>query len=83
MIEANESLTGSVSGTETLSGGLNNGVYVGSESDPTVPSWVKEITEEDIAKWNQGGADLSDYATKEDVNNAIANSVTNALGGEY
>lgn len=82
MIEARESLTGSVSGTETLSGGLNNGVYVAPETDPTVPSWVKEITEEDIAKWNQGG-DLSNYATKEDVNNAIANSVTNVLGGEY
>lgn len=83
MIEANESLTGSVSGTQSLKATLNTGVFVSTETDPTVPEHVKAITEEDIAKWNQGGADLSDYATKEDVNNAIANSVTNALGGEY
>ena len=83
MIEANESITGSVSGTETLNGGLNNGVYVASESDPTVPTWVKKITQEDLDRWNQGGADLSDYATKDYVNKAIANGVTNALGGEY
>lgn len=83
MIEANESLTGSVSGTENLNGTLNPGIYVAPETDPTVPSWVKEITREDIDKWNQGGADLSDYATKEYVNKAIANSVTIALEGEY
>lgn len=53
-----------------------------NETDPTVPSWVKEITQEDIANWNQG-EDLSEYATKEYVNNAIANSVSTALGGEY
>lgn len=82
MIEANESLTGSVSGTENLNGTLNPGVYVAPETDPTVPSWVKEITREDIYRWNQG-EDLSEYATKEYVDNAIANSVSTALGGEY
>ena len=54
-----------------------------NETDPTVPKHVKAITQEDIDKWNQGGADLSDYATKEYVNKAIANSVTTALEGEY
>lgn len=53
-----------------------------NETDPTVPSWVKEITQEDIANWNKG-EDLSEYATKKDVKEAIANSITNALGGEY
>lgn len=34
-----------------------------TESDPTVPSYVKAITEEDIAKWNAGGESggTSDY----------------------
>lgn len=82
MIEANESLTGSVSGTENLNGTLNPGIYVAPETDPTVPSWVKEITREDIDRWNQGG-DLSNYATKKDVEDAITNRITNALEGEY
>lgn len=34
------------------------------ETDPTVPKHVKLITQEDINKWNQGGVDLSEYATK-------------------
>lgn len=29
----------------------NDGGYLTSESDPTVPAWVKSITEEDIASW--------------------------------
>lgn len=53
-----------------------------NETDPTVPSWVKTITQDDIDRWNQGG-DLSDYATKEYVEEAISSSVTSALGGEY
>ena len=32
--------------------------YLTEETDPTVPSHVKAITEEDIAKWNQGGYDV-------------------------
>ena len=32
--------------------------YITEETDPTVPSHVKAITEEDIAKWNQGGYDV-------------------------
>ena len=83
MIEANESLTGSVSGTQSLKATLNTGVFVSTETDPTVPEHVKTITEEDIDKWNQGGADLSEYATKEYVDNAIANNITTVLGGEY
>lgn len=85
MIEANESLTGSVSGTQSLNASVDLGVYthVIEETDPTVPEHVKAITEEDIAKWNQGGADLSDYATKEYVDKAIANNIATTLEGEY
>ena len=32
----------------------NDENYLKSETDPTVPSHVKSITEEDIAKWNSG-----------------------------
>ena len=53
------------------------------EIDPTIPYWVKNITQEDINRWNEGGADLDDYATKEYVNEAIANNITTALEGEY
>lgn len=52
------------------------------EADPTVPAHVKNITKEDIAKWNQGG-DLSKYATKEYVDNMFKTGVTNVLEGEY
>lgn len=52
------------------------------ETDPTVPEHVKSITKEDIAKWNQGG-DLSEYATKEYVNNMFKTGVKNVLEGEY
>ena len=32
--------------------------YITEETDPTVPSHVKAIAEEDIAKWNRGGRDV-------------------------
>ena len=33
-----------------------------TETDPTVPAHVKAITEEDIAKWNQGGYDVYQWS---------------------
>ena len=36
--------------------------YLTEETDPTVPSHVKAITEEDIAKWNQGGYDVYQWS---------------------
>lgn len=33
----------------------NAGGGIAEETDPTVPSFVKNITEEDIAKWNESG----------------------------
>ena len=34
----------------------NDSNYITSESDPTVPQHVKNITEADISKWNNGGS---------------------------
>lgn len=39
-----------------------------TEVDPTVPAHVKAITEEDIAKWNQGGDETDPIWTAEKVN---------------
>ena len=46
--------------------------YLTSESDPTVPAYVKSIKQSDIDAWNAatGGVDLSNYVTKNDLNNA-------------
>lgn len=47
--------------------GDHKGLYLESESDPTVPQYVKNITQADINKWNSGtggGADLTGYATE-------------------
>ena len=48
-----------------------------SESDPTVPSHVKGITQTDINRWNNpptggGDVDLSDYYTKTESNSRYA-----------
>ena len=34
-----------------------------NEVDPTVPSWVKTITQDDIAKWNEGGTGIAELLT--------------------
>lgn len=52
MLEASETLNVEISSTGTLNGSLNNGVYIPAENDPTVPEYVKAITEEDINNWN-------------------------------
>ena len=46
--------------------------YLTSESDPTVPAYVKSIKQSDIDAWNAatGGVDLSNYVTKNDLNTA-------------
>lgn len=41
---------------------VENKGYITEETDPTVPSHVKAITEEDIAKWNQGGYDVYQWS---------------------
>lgn len=71
MLEAKETLNGSISGKYTLNaslgsegvirGSVNNGVFIAPESDPTVPNHVKEITQEDIASWNNKSEFSGDY----------------------
>ena len=56
MIESEGSLVGNINSNQSLTGTLSNGVVhtggITSELDPTVPQHVKNITEEDINKWN-------------------------------
>ena len=89
-----------------------------TETDPSVPQHVKNITIEDITKWNSntGGGTTTEYelpiatstvlggvkvgqnltinndgvlsisgelATMDDVNDAISNAISGALGGSY
>lgn len=77
MLEEKETLTGYLTETGSISGSVgsksainaivNNGVVVPDEIDPTVPSYVKEITQEDIARWNE--VDLSNVYTKQEIDN--------------
>lgn len=68
MIEAQESITGTISSPTAINSVINNGVVIPTETDPTVPAHVKAITEEQIANWENGSnIDLSNYYTKADV----------------
>lgn len=39
-----------------------------NEVDPTVPSWVKEITQKDIDRWNEGGTGGTTLTAGENIN---------------
>lgn len=41
-------------------GVVDLGTVVTSETDPTVPSWVKAITQQDINNWNDGSVEETD-----------------------
>ena len=47
-----------------------------TETDPTVPAHVKAITEEDIAKWNQGGGGEPDEYIKNAVTSEDGKTLT-------
>ena len=50
-------LVGDVSGLQTaLNGKQDAGDYLTAETDPTVPSWVKSITEEQITGWDNAAS---------------------------
>lgn len=51
-------LTGYATETWVSNGYQVKGSYLTSESDPTVPSWVKSITQNDINNWNSAGGGL-------------------------
>lgn len=71
MIEAKEKLNVSINTSQSLNGNVNasgnGGISV--EQDPTVPQHVKNITQEDIQKWNNGtgDVDLTAYAKKTEI----------------
>ena len=64
------------------------GNYLTNESDPTVPTYVKNIKEQDISNWNnksdfsgnyndlQDAPNLSQYATIQYVNNLVGDIET-------
>lgn len=58
-------------------GSGSSGGGITQESDPTVPTWVKAITEEQITKWNSGtgDVDLTDYAKKNEIKTINGNSL--------
>lgn len=63
-------LRGSIRAKGKLVGKIGTGIFIPDEVDPTVPSWVKEITQEDIDRWDSGaGVDLSNFYTKEEIEN--------------
>ena len=71
MIEAKGTLTGSINTQGSLRANVSNGIVVLEEIDPTVPSWVKEITQEDIDRWNKEEVvinSISDKTIEEIVN---------------
>ena len=54
----------------------SGGGTVVTETDPTVPDYTKNITEEQLTKWDKS-------VTQEDVDNAIKKAITEALEKEY
>lgn len=53
--------------TDTSNGNGNNGSFI--ENDPTVPLYIKSISEETIAKWNSYKQKISDLETLINDNN--------------
>ncbi len=48
--------------------------YSNPETDPTIPSYVKNITEDDISNWNNKLSSVpNEYITKTELNNVVGN----------
>ena len=67
-INSTVSLSTSIQEKNTINGQVGNGIFIPAETDPTVPNHVKEITVEDIDRWNEE-VDLSVFYTKEEIEN--------------
>lgn len=52
----------------TINIGADYDNTMGAESDPTVPNWVKNITQLEINKWNTAGFDECTIADLDDNN---------------
>lgn len=74
MIEERETLTGSLYKDQNLSGSIQSNPR---EQDPTVPSHVKMITEENIRSWNkidqEFGIDYTKLANLPTINGKVIN----------
>ena len=72
------SLNGYATQTWVSSNYQVKGSYLTSESDPTVPSWVKSITQNDINNWNSssGGGDPFPWTGATAVFNSNGNQST-------
>nr|WP_294897862.1 hypothetical protein [uncultured Pedobacter sp.] len=46
------------------------------EQDPTVPDYIKSITQEDISRWNAGGGIVGDVYTKQNINDFFSGGIT-------
>lgn len=62
---------------KAVSDGLSGGGGIVEETDPTVPVWVKGITEEDISKWNSKLSDESDPTVPSWVKSITEADITN------
>lgn len=61
------------------------GNYLTEETDPTVPNYVKSITQSNITSWNNKAdkseiPDVSNFATKTELNNETTNRENTDLG---
>lgn len=64
-----------ISKTLSLASHTHSG-YLTSESDPTVPSWVKEITTSDITNWNAYGSQVHSHTNKSILDATTASFLT-------
>ena len=62
-----------IDNTKVLSAGIDAAPY---EADPTVPQHVKQITQEDIDKWNKGGTE-TDPTVPQHVKNITEQDIAN------
>lgn len=66
-------LTGSINSKGRIAGQLDNSVFISDEVDPTVPVWVKSITQEDIENWDSGaGVVPISFETIEEIVNGTS-----------
>ena len=62
-------------GTQWLDAAIFLAMGGGAETDPTIPDYIKNITQEDIARWNAGGSG-SGYNVTFDNGNVIFSGST-------
>ena len=82
MIEEKQSIVGTITSNGTIDGKASSSIV---EMDPTVPSYIKAITKEEIDKWNsfEGGStatiEVGTTTTGEVANVTNVGTETNAI----